>query len=89
METLFDWTKPNAWNSLSYYNERYSELELFTYINEFELLMGSLIEKSINIYLQLPKIITVMKTITKEIVKKIEVNWMYLKSSLDEFGDTS
>ena len=89
METLFAWNKPDACNNLSYYSERYTELKLFTYINEFELMMGSLVEKCINVYLQLPKIIKVMKVITKEIVKKIDINWMYLKSSLDEFGNTS
>lgn len=89
METLFTWTKPDACNCLSYYSNRYTELKLFTYINEFELMIGSFIEKSINIYLQLPNIIAITKTITRELVKKIETGWICLKSVMDEFGNTS
>ena len=36
METLFSWTVPNEWNNQVYYKCRYSILDLFTYINEFE-----------------------------------------------------
>lgn len=89
METLFNWSKPDMCNRLSYYTERYTELKLSTYINEFELIMGSFVEKSINIYLQLQNIITISKVLTKELVKKIEIGWIWLKSSMDEFGNTS
>lgn len=89
METLFDWSKPEICNNLDYYIERYFELKLSTYINEFELIVGSFIEKSVNTYLQLPNIINISKIIIKELVKKVEVGWICLKSIMDEFGNTS
>ena len=89
METLFFWTVPNIHNSLNYYKEYYGELKLFTYINEFEILFGSVIEKCINEDLSLPKIITTMKIVVKDIIEKIEFNWRNLKARLDEFDNTS
>lgn len=46
-ETMFEWTKPNKHNHSSYYISRFSVLELFKYINEFEIMYGP--EESVNI----------------------------------------
>ena len=45
---LFDYRRPSPNNHSSFFS-RFSELELFTYINEFELMMGIFIEESVNI----------------------------------------
>ena len=66
MEVMFSWTKPNEHNLLSSFS-RFSELELFTYINEFELMMGIFIEESVNIdYKEL-----IMQTIRKSKIAAI------------------
>lgn len=46
-ETMFEWTKPNEHNHSSYFISRFKVLELFKYINEFELMYGP--EESVNI----------------------------------------
>lgn len=48
METIFDIRKPSINNNLSFFS-RFMELELFTYINEFELMTQVFREKSVNI----------------------------------------
>lgn len=48
METMFDYRKPSPNNRLSFFI-RFSELELSTYINEFELMTKLYNEKSVNI----------------------------------------
>ena len=48
METLFDYKKRSPNNCLSFFT-RFSELELSTYINEFELMIQVYGEKSVNI----------------------------------------
>lgn len=89
METLFSWTVPNEWNNQVYYKCRYSILDLFTYINEFELLYGVVEEDQTNENFYLPKIILIMKTKVKDVIEKVEFVWRDLKSQLDEFGNTS
>lgn len=46
-ETMFEWTKPNKHNHSSYFISRFKVLELFKYINEFELMYGT--DESVNI----------------------------------------
>ena len=89
METLFSWTTPDMCNNLKYNKNRYGKLELFTYINEFELLYGVVKEDQTNENLYLPKIIIIMKTKVKDVIEKVEFVWRDLKSQLDEFGNTS
>lgn len=48
MKTIFDIRKPSINNNLSFFS-RFMELELFTYINEFELMTQVFREKSVNI----------------------------------------
>lgn len=48
METLFDYSKPSPNNRLSFF-DRFLELELSKYINEFELMEEIYGQKSVNI----------------------------------------
>ena len=59
MEVMFDWSKPTETNRLVYLS-RFSILDLFTYINEFELMMGSFEEKK-----------TVYTDSKRKIIKKV------------------
>lgn len=90
METMFNWSKPDSVNRVEFYlNDKYSLLELFKYINEFEIMFGPIVEKSTNENLYLPKIIATMKTVVKDIIEKINIIRMELESRTDEFGNTS
>lgn len=46
-ETMFEWTKPNKHNHSSHFISRFTVLELFKYINEFEIMYGT--DESVNI----------------------------------------
>lgn len=62
MEVMFSWSKPNIHNRLSFFN-RFLELRLSEFINEFELMAQVYREKSVNIDCQ--KYILVLDYIIK------------------------
>lgn len=73
METLFDYSIPSENNRLSFFS-RFSELKLFTYINEFELMMGLFIEESVNI-----DYIIYINKIIKKLLQNIIINFIVYK----------
>lgn len=71
MEVMFSWSKPNINNCLSYFN-RFLELRLSEFINEFELMTQIYGKKSVNIDCQ--KVILVLVSIinnASNIIKRI------------------
>lgn len=73
-EVMFSWTIPTETNKLSYFT-RFSELKLFTYINEFELMMGTFIEKSVNIDYIIYRVIKTSKNSVIRLLKTIKNSW--------------